>query len=178
MYNSRPQVFPGSHCSMQSQIPSRTSFQNIPWIFQWHSLLKQHCTGGVQTRRLLHQSQKGHILLTKLLYQDRRATSWPSFSLINGEEILSAYQYEQQPSEWSCLQSYKAYSTEIFKNLTFKSADCFEEGHKNKWLIHNQGLTWGDVLLYISVCCKFASNILLSFALCPETGTLGMIELI
>lgn len=64
-----------------------------------------------------------------------------SFSIIRGGEILSAYQYEQQPLEWSCLQSYKAYSTEMFKNLVLESAYGFEEGHKNKWLIHNQGLT-------------------------------------
>lgn len=64
-----------------------------------------------------------------------------SFSLISGGEILTANHYEEQPPEWSCLQSYKAYSIDIFKNLVFESAYGFEKGHKNKWLIHNQGLT-------------------------------------
>lgn len=85
--------------------------------------LRQHCTGWVQTRTVLKSTWRVQpLLLTQLLYQDRRAMSWPSFSVIHGGEILSADQQlcEQQPLEWSCLQSYKAYSTEIFKNLVLK----------------------------------------------------------
>lgn len=107
--------------------------------------------------------EKGHILTFLLIHQQGRnsvsITVWAaSLGMVLSSKVIR-------------------HLTEKFKKLVLK-VHMAEEGHKNKQLIHNQGLTWGDVLLYFSACCKFTSSALLSCAWCPATGTLGMIELI
>lgn len=147
------------HCSLQSQTPSTTCFQGLPEVLQQHSRrgvkngycveLRQHCTAVTR-----EGNQKGAAppLQSRWELPPFELTG-PYFDLssrsLAGEKFCLLHSMSSIP--WSSLvfQCYKVHSAETLKNLVLK-VPMAEEGRKSKRLIHNPGVTGGDVLLYFS----------------------------